>query len=117
MLLPARETKMKCSSLVVTLAALTSLYAGPSFATVQEENKKTVAAFFEGFSRRDPKAFQLVSPTVKWWVPESLPFGRVFETAASYFAMLRTTFAGFPSGLALVVKEMVAEGNVVTAEV
>lgn len=84
---------------------------------MEVENKKIVAEFFDKFSKGDPSAFALVHPEVTWWVPETLPFGRQFTSAKDYFSMLRSTFAGFPKGLSLEVKGMIAEGDQVAAEV
>lgn len=85
--------------------------------TVEENNKKIVAEFFQKFSKGDPAAFALIHPQVTWWVPETLPFGKQYTSAKDYFSMLRTTFAGFPKGLSLDVKSMIAEGDHVAAEV
>lgn len=85
--------------------------------TLEEDNKKTVAEFFQKFSKGDPSSFALVHPDVTWWVPKTLPFGKKFTSAKDYFSMLRSTFAGFPKGLSLEVTGMIADGDQVAAEV
>lgn len=81
-------------------------------------NKEIVKSFFEAFNRGDAEVFtKLVDENVTWWVPESLPFGKTFTTFKDYLTMLRTNFAGFPTGLHLQVKSVIAEGDQVAAEV
>lgn len=82
-----------------------------------QQNKQTVASFFELFSAGKAKeAFALVAPDVKWWVPESLPFGGTFNRTG-YLTQVLPQFAGFEGGMRLAVKSLVAEGDTVAAEV
>jgi len=82
-----------------------------------EANKQAVAKFFELFSSgMATEAFALVAPDVKWWVPESLAFGGTYDRAG-YLTKVLPQFAGFQGPLRLVVKSLVADGDVVAAEV
>ncbi len=82
-----------------------------------EQNKNTVSRFFELFSAGKAKeAFELVANEVKWWVPESLPFGGTFDKKG-YLTKVLPQFTGFQGGMRLSVRSLVAEGDVVAAEV
>ncbi len=84
---------------------------------VMATNKQIVMDFFAKFSEgKINEAFHLVAPNVKWWVPESLPFGGVFDRTG-YLTQVLPKFAGFQGGLKLTVKGLLAEGNMVAAEV
>jgi ketosteroid isomerase-like protein len=82
-----------------------------------DQNKQVVTRFFELFSAGKAKeAFALVAPNVKWWVPESLPFGGTFDRAG-YLTKVLPQFVGFKGGMKLTVKSMIAEGDTVAVEV
>ncbi len=71
-----------------------------------ERNKTTVFRFFELLnSGKTTRASALVAPDVKWWVPESLPYGVLPQ------------FVGVRGGMKISVTSLVAEGDVVVAEV
>lgn len=84
--------------------------------SIESKNKKVVAEFFEKYGK-DPSFLQLVHPDVKWWVPETLPFGKEFQSRDEYFKMLGTVFVGFSEPLRLEIKNLMADGNKVSAEV
>lgn len=82
-----------------------------------EQNKKVVTEFFNLFSAGKAKeAFALVAPDVKWWVPESLSFGGTFDKMG-YLTKVLPQFVGFQGGMKLSVKSLIAEGDVIAAEV
>jgi ketosteroid isomerase-like protein len=73
-----------------------------------DQNKQIVTGFFELFSAGKAKeVFALVAPDVKWWVPESLPFGGTFDRTG-YLTKVLPQFAGFQGGMKLTVKSLVA---------
>ena len=81
------------------------------------DNKTIVSTFFEHFSNAQIKeAFSLVSDEVKWWVPGNLPFSGT-KSKSEYMQVVSSIQTGFPDGLKLIVRSMIAEGNQVAAEV
>ncbi len=81
------------------------------------ENKKIVSDFFEKLSSGNmDDAFMLVSDDVKWWVPGNLPFSGT-KTKNEYLQVVGSIQKGFPGGLQLNIKAMIAEGSKVAAEV
>ena len=87
-----------------------------ALASAEELNKQVVIEFFEKYGK-DPSFVGLVHPDVKWWVPETLSFGKEFQSRQEYFTMLSTVFVGFAEPLELDIKSMVAQGNKVSVEV
>lgn len=84
---------------------------------LRDQNKKTVVEFFEKFSAGQAKeAFALVAPNVKWWVPESMPFGGTYDRVG-YLTKVLPMFVGFQGGMKLTVMSALADGDVVAAEV
>lgn len=82
-----------------------------------DQNKRIVAEFFERFSAGQAKeAFSFVAEDVKWWVPESLPFGGTFDRTG-YLTQVLPRFVGFQGGMKLTVVNLIAEGDTVAAEV
>lgn len=86
---------------------------------LSEKNKQIVSSFFELFSAgKSAEAFALVSPHVKWWVPESLPFGGTYNREG-YANTVLSQFRGFEKRLQMKVdiSSLVSEGNMVAVEV
>jgi len=82
-----------------------------------ETNKRLVATFFETLTAGDDEgAFSVVDPNVAWWVPGDLPFSGT-KTRAEYMGVVGAIRSGFPTGFALQVTSMIAEGDKVAAEV
>lgn len=85
--------------------------------SIEIQNKKIVEKFFELFSEGKPtQAFALVSPDVKWWVPESLSFGGTYDRTG-YLTQVLSKFAGFQGPLKLTIKSMISDNDSVAAEV
>lgn len=83
----------------------------------ENQNKQIVENFFELFSAgKAQQAFALVSPDVKWWVPESLSFGGIYDRTG-YLTQVLSKFSGFRGPLKLTIKDMVSDGDSVAAEV
>ncbi len=84
---------------------------------IENQNRQIVEKFFELFSAGNAKqAFALVSPDVKWWVPESLSFGGTYDRAG-YLTQVLSKFSGFQGPLKLTIKSMISDGDSVAAEV
>ena len=82
-----------------------------------ESNKALVNNFFETLTRGDDEgAFTVVDPNVAWWVPGDLPFSGT-KTREQYMQVVRSIRTGFPTGFALRVTSLIAEGDKVAAEV
>lgn len=82
-----------------------------------DNNKAVVTRFFDALSRNAiDEAFALVSDSVSWWVPGTLPFSGT-KTKAQYLQVVGAIQRGFPAGLALKVSSHLAEGDRVAAEV
>ncbi len=80
-------------------------------------NKKLVEEFFQLFSdAKVEQAFTMVSDDVSWWVPGTLPFSGT-KTKAQYLRVVALIQSGFPGGLRLTLKGMIADGDKVAAEV
>ncbi len=81
------------------------------------DNKQTVSRFFDEFSNGNiDRAFALVSDSVNWWVPGTLPFSGN-KTKAQYLQVVAAIRNGFPGGFSLKVSAMTVEGDRVAAEV
>ena len=83
---------------------------------LEKRNKRVVIEFFEKYGK-DPSFLKLVRSDVKWWVPETLAFGKEFQSREEYFTMLAKVFVGFEGPLKLEIKHIVAEGKHVSVEV
>lgn len=80
-------------------------------------NKRIVESFFQTLTSGDfNAAFEVVSDSVKWWVPGGLPFSGE-KTKQEYMAIAHSIQKGFPDGFSLTVKSMIGEGDTVAAEV
>ena len=80
-------------------------------------NRELVETFFERITRGDiDQAFTVVDDDVEWWVPGTLPFSGT-KDKAGYMKVVGAIRSGFPTGFALLVVGMVAEGDKVAAEV
>ena len=83
----------------------------------EAQNKAVVTHFFEALSRNAiVEAFALVSDSVSWWVPGTLPFSGT-KTKEQYLQVVGAIQKGFPAGLNLKLLNLVAEGDRVAAEV
>jgi len=81
------------------------------------KNKEIVSTFFSHFSDGEiDQAFALVSDDVDWWVPGNLPFSGT-KSKTEYMYVVDRIKAGFPEGLSFTVGCMIAEGDMVAAEV
>ncbi len=79
--------------------------------------KDLVSEFFKEFSAGNiDAAFKMVSEDASWWVPGNLPFSGT-KTKAEYLQIVGNIQNGFPDGLKLTVKSMIAEGDMVAVEV
>ena len=85
--------------------------------TTTNDNKQLVQTFFDRCSAGDNDgAFSLVSDNVAWWVPGSLPLSGT-KTKPQYLQIVNMIRQNFPTGFALKVTSMLADGNAVAAEV
>jgi ketosteroid isomerase-like protein len=108
---------MKYFGKIILLLCFFSLNVGAeSMMSIERANKLIVIEFFEKYGK-DPSFMNIVHPDVKWWVPETLPFGKEFQSRHEYFQMLGKNFIGFAKPMSLVIKSMIAEGNKVAVEV
>jgi len=81
------------------------------------DTKKTITTFFEHLTAgRFDEAFAKVDDNVAWWVPGNLPFSGT-KNKAQYMGIVKRIQSAFPQGLRLEVKDMIAEGPFVAAEV
>lgn len=81
------------------------------------DNKQIVRSFFEHLNRGDvAAAFAPIDDDVAWWVPGTLPFSGT-KNKAGYMGIVGKIQSGFPDGLAFTVGTLVAEGDLVAAEV
>lgn len=81
------------------------------------DNKALVETFFERITRGEiDDAFKVVSDDVEWWVPGTLPSSGT-KDKAGYMKVAFAIRGGFPTGFALRVVGMIAEGDKVAAEV
>ncbi len=84
---------------------------------LQESNKKVVHQFFSAITVGDiDGAFKLVDDNASWWVPGELPFSGT-KTKKEYLMIVNQITKGFPTGFELKATAMIAEGDMVAAEV
>jgi ketosteroid isomerase-like protein len=110
---------MKCLFKVTFLFSISLLsfnVKAVEIISLEETNKLIVKEFFDKYGK-DPSFIELVHPEVKWWVPETLPFGGDFESRQDYFQMLGENFIGFSNPMVLEIINIIADGNQVAVEV
>lgn len=97
------------------MALLVLCLSFPAFA--DGTNSEIIRQFFQKYSEgKAAEAFSLVATDVKWWVPESLPFGGNFDKRG-YLTKVLPRFRGFDGGLKLTVHELLVEGDSIAAKV